>query len=67
MDRQRVIEKLRVLEADGAQYKIVKELGRGGNGVAFAELARPVHAGVPRVFHELNHEHLDQTSAVFQF
>jgi serine/threonine protein kinase len=34
MNRQRIIEKLRLLEVDGAQYKVIRELGRGGNGVA---------------------------------
>lgn len=34
MDRQRIIEKLDGLEANGNHYKIIRELGRGGNGVA---------------------------------
>lgn len=34
MDRQRVIEKLTQFEIGKHRYKIVKELGRGGNGVA---------------------------------
>src|SRR5438132_4194000 len=34
MNRQRIIEKLKVLEVDGERYKLVRELGRGGNGVA---------------------------------
>jgi hypothetical protein len=34
MNRQRIIEKLRTLEVEAQQYKIIRELGRGGNGVA---------------------------------
>lgn len=34
MNRQRIIEKLRVLEVEGQHYKVIRELGRGGNGVA---------------------------------
>lgn len=34
MNRNRVIDKLTSLEVAGSQYEIVKEIGRGGNGVA---------------------------------
>ena len=34
MDRQRIIESLNAVEVGKRQYKILKEIGRGGNGVA---------------------------------
>lgn len=34
MDRQRLIEKIKTLEAGDSTYQVIKELGRGGNGVA---------------------------------
>jgi serine/threonine protein kinase len=34
MNRQRIIEKLKVLEVNDERYTVLRELGRGGNGVA---------------------------------
>lgn len=34
MNRQRIVDKLRKLHVNGAEYEVIRELGRGGNGVA---------------------------------
>jgi len=35
MDRQRLIDKLTSFQTADSKYSVIKELGRGGNGVAF--------------------------------